>query len=95
MLLTIETINVADAKRRFSEIIERVSHGERFIIARRGTEVMAVVPPSDVTLTAGGPPVGLAAVAGALSDWEEIDADVDALYAMRERAVDRPVPDLG
>ena len=90
-----ETINVADAKRRFSEIIERVSRGERFLIARRGTEVMAVVPPSEVTHTGGGPPVGLAAVAGALSDWDEIDADVDALYAMRQRAVDRPAPDLG
>ena len=66
----VHVINVTEAKRRFSELIERVGRGERIIIARRGTPVMGIVPPNEV----GGPargvtrrqPVGLAAVAGAL-----------------------------
>ena len=38
-------------------------------------------------------PVGLAAVAGALSDWDDIDDAVAEIYAQRDRAVDRPAPD--
>ena len=117
-----DVINVAEAKRRFSELIERVGHGERIVIARRGTPVMGVVPPGEL----GGPsassghlrlyreqglthvrslkpthgvttrrqPIGLAAVAGALSDWDDIDDAVDEIYAQRARAADRPAPDL-
>jgi hypothetical protein len=39
-------------------------------------------------------PVGLAAVAGALSEWEDLDAVVEDLYAARRTARDRPPPDL-
>ena len=39
-------------------------------------------------------PIGLAAVAGALSDWDDIDDAVDEIYAQRDRAADRPAPDL-
>ena len=37
---------------------------------------------------------GLAAFAGDLWDWDDIDAAVAGIYAMRERAEDRPVPSL-
>ena len=118
----VDVINVAEAKRRFSELIERVGHGERIVIARRGTPVMGVVPPNEVGGPSGarvylrldpegGParirsiktprarasrrqPIGLAAVAGALSDWEDIDDAVAEIYAQRNRAADRPAPDL-
>ena len=40
----VHVINVTEAKRRFSELIERVARGERIIIARRGTPVMVPVP---------------------------------------------------
>ncbi len=94
----VDVINVAEAKRRFSELIERVGHGERIVIARRGTPVMGIVPPNEVGGPAGGvtrrQPVGLAAVAGALSDWDDIDDAVAEIYAQRDRAVDRPAPDL-
>ena len=93
----VDVINVAEAKRRFSELIERVGHGERIVIARRGTPVMGIVPPNEVGGRAGGvtrrQPVGLAAVAGALSDWDDIDDAVAEIYAQRDRAVDRPAPD--
>ena len=91
----LETINVAEAKRRFPELIARVGHGERIIIARRGTPVMAVVPPDEVGSATRRQPVGLAAIAGALADWDDIDDAVAEIYAARDRAVDRPAPNLG
>src|SRR6266511_1902398 len=38
-------LGVAEAKAHFSELIERVRHGERFLVARRGHPVLALVPP--------------------------------------------------
>jgi prevent-host-death family protein len=38
-----ESINVADAKSRFSELISRASSGERFIIQRRERPVAALI----------------------------------------------------
>ena len=92
MTRTVTSYNVAEAKRRFRELITRVGDGERIVIARRGTPVMAVIPPDELS-SAGSPrPVGLAAVAGALSDYQDIDDMVGELHAARERAVDRPGP---
>ena len=118
----VDVINVAEAKRRFSDLIERIGRGERIVIARRGTPVMGLVPPNEVGWPRGanvflrhdrdrGParmrsikperggtsrrqPIGLAAVAGALSDWDDIDDAVAEIYAQRDRAADRPAPDL-
>jgi prevent-host-death family protein len=41
--VTLETINVAEAKSRFSELISRASTGERFIIQRRERPVAALI----------------------------------------------------
>lgn len=89
-------LGVAEAKRRFSELMDRVGEGERFIVARHGKPAVALVAPSE-RLTAGptGWRVGLAAVAGALADWEEIDEVVSDIYAARRRSRDRSVPALG
>ena len=38
-----ETINVAEAKSRFSELISRAATGERFIIQRRERPVAALI----------------------------------------------------
>lgn len=88
-----ETLGVAEAKRRFAELIERVSRGERFVVARHGRPVLSLCPPD-----AGGvEPVtftGFASVAGFLSDWTDADIDdmVGHIYAERRRAKDRPAP---
>jgi prevent-host-death family protein len=86
-------IGVAEAKRRFSELIERVRSGERFVVTRRGRPVLALVPPAE---SADEEPrsLGLAALAGALADWDELDDVVAEIYASRRRAKDRNVPDL-
>ena len=128
----VHVINVTEAKRRFSELIERVGRGERIIITRRGKPVMGLVTPNEVGGPFGAkivlrsdrkrprlriiepppqtameanlsattdeslkqPPFGLAAIAGALSDWDDIDAAIAEIYAMRDRAAERPVPSL-
>jgi hypothetical protein len=39
-------------------------------------------------------PSGLAALAGALADWEDLDDVVEEIYATRRASADRPAPDL-
>jgi len=91
---TDETLGVAEAKRRFSELIERGGHGERFVISRRGKPVVALVSPREVRTRPQGQPLGLAAVAGALSDWDSLDDVVAEIYSSRRKAKEREVPDL-
>lgn len=86
-------LGVAEAKRRFSELIDRVQKGERFLVLRHGRPAVALVPPA-TELSPQPPPRGLAAGAGALGDWEELPAIVDEIYAARLTAKDRRGPDL-
>ncbi len=43
-----ETINMADAKSRLSELISRTSAGERFIIRRRERSMAVLINPSEL-----------------------------------------------
>ena len=44
-----KTVSVAEAKRRFSDVVGAVRHGgQRFVIERRGTPVAAIVPVDDL-----------------------------------------------
>jgi prevent-host-death family protein len=88
------TLGVADAKASLSELIERVARGERFLILRRGRPALALVPPEEAAAPRRRPS-GLATIAGALEDWEELPAAVEDIYRTRRRAQDRPAPDLG
>jgi len=90
------TLGVAEAKRRFSELIGRVGAGERFVVSRRGRPAVVLAPPTPEALRRTGQrPIGLAAVAGALADWEDLDEAVEEIYAARRRSRDRPAPELG
>jgi len=89
-----EVLSVADAKRRFSELIERVGRGERFVIARRGKPVLALGPPDDVPEE---PPQkrGLMAVWGILEGVEGADEwyeDMQRIVADRQNELPRDVP---
>lgn len=90
-----ETLGVAEAKRRFSELLERVARGERFVVARRGKPAAALVPADEA-----GPdrrrPRGLLSLVGLFSDWEdgEVEEMVSGIYRERRRAKDRPAPRL-
>jgi len=90
------TFGVAEAKRRFSELLDRVGAGERIVVHRRGRPAVVLVPASaDAVDQYAHAPQGLAAVAGALSDWDDLAAVVEEIYVARRAANDRPAPDLG
>lgn len=89
-------MGVAEAKRRFSELIDRVDQGERFVVSRRGRPAVVLVPPTpDALRSAVARPIGLAAVAGALADWDDIEDAVQEIYTARRHSRDRAAPDLG
>lgn len=88
-------VGVAEAKRRFSELLDRVDAGERIVIARRGKPAVALVPPDEEIARGPRPaPAGYASLAGALAEWDDLDEVVDEIYAARRQAEDRPAPDL-
>lgn len=89
-----EILGVAEAKRRFSELIDRVKGGARFLVHRRGRPAVALVAPDRIDAFPRQPPLGLAAMAGALADWDELDEVVEEIYERRRAARDRPAPDL-
>jgi antitoxin (DNA-binding transcriptional repressor) of toxin-antitoxin stability system len=87
-------VGVAQAKSGLSGLLVRVAAGERFLISRRGRIVAALVPPDRVARDVPAY-LGLAAFAGYLEEWDDIDAFVAEVYADRERTMPRPGPDLG
>lgn len=89
-----DVVGVAEAKRRFSELLDRVAGGERIVIARRGKPAVTLVPPDDHTRDARDAPTGFAALAGALADWDALDEVVEEIAAARRTARDRPAPTL-
>ena len=88
------TLGVAEAKRRFSELIDRVGAGERIVVARRGKPVMGLVPPHEAEQESDAEPLGFAALAGALAEWDDLEEVMAEVYASRRTARDRPPPDL-
>jgi prevent-host-death family protein len=93
--MTIERIGVAEAKRRFSELADRVGQGESFVIVSRGHPVVALVPPQRVADDEPHPCIGLAAFAGVLAgDWDTVDEDMAEIVAARQQVTDRPAPEL-
>lgn len=90
-----ETMGVAEAKRRFSELIERVRAGERFVVTRRGKPVLALLPAeTEEGESSGERPRGLLSVVGALADVEGFEETMREVYASRRKRRSRPVPHL-
>jgi len=94
-----EVLSVADAKRRFSELIERVGRGERFLVTRRGQPVLALVAPEHVKAESDGPQKrGFMALWGALEGVEGADEwyeDMQRIVADRVNWPPREPPDPG
>lgn len=86
-------VGVAEAKAKISELLERVSRGERIVVARRGKTVAVLAPP-DAVSDGVAHPRGLATLAGVLADWPAFDSDMDQVVDARRTARDRGVPDL-
>lgn len=90
-----EVLSVADAKRRFSELIERVGRGERFLVTRRGKPVLALVPADEVPAGERPQKRGLLAVMGILEGVEGADEwyeDMQRIVADRQNQMPRDVP---
>lgn len=86
-------VGVADAKARFSQLLERVARGEQLIVARRGKPVAVLAPPEAVA-DAAEPHRGLASLAGVMEDWPEMERDMTSIVRSRRSARERPAPDL-
>lgn len=90
-----ETLGVAEAKRRFGELLDRVARGERFIVERRGKPAAALVPPDEVGREHPRNRQGLLSLVGIFGDlapdvnMEEVVRDI---YESRRAAQDRPDP---
>jgi len=89
-----DSVSTAEAKRRFSELVDRVGEGESFLVSRRGRPAVALVPPTPGALGRRQPPRGLATLAGALAEWGQLEEDVASIYAARHGSEDRPAPDF-
>jgi prevent-host-death family protein len=92
-------LSVAEAKRRFSELVgEVVYRGRRFVIERKGKPVVAVVPLEDLRKLeeSGRPdrPRGLLAAVGAWEGYPDLDGLVERIYRARRKARDRRGPRL-
>ena len=92
-----EVVSVADAKRRFSELIERVGRGERFLVTRRGKPVLALVPAHEAAAGKDEAPKkrGLMAVWGILEGVEGADAwyeEMQRVVADRKNYPPREMP---
>ena len=95
-----QSIGVAEAKRRFSELMSKTLYkGERFIIERQGKPVAAMVSVDDLKKLETEAPAtekrGLLAAVGAWADYRKLDEFVADIYDTRRRASDRPVKKLG
>jgi prevent-host-death family protein len=89
------SLNVAELKRRFSEILSRVElRGERITVRRRGRTVAILVPASDedeTAVIATTPRRGLAAAAGAWEGYPDVERFIAEIRAARDASADRAV----
>ncbi|MCP3961785.1 MAG: type II toxin-antitoxin system Phd/YefM family antitoxin [bacterium] len=73
------SMNVAEAKKQFSDLLGRVAYGgETVLITRRGKPMARLVPPDAAT-----EPDHLANVSGWLDDDDPFLAEVDAIVEAR------------
>ena len=89
-----EANGVAETKRRFAELIDRVLDGERFVVTRRGRPVAALVPATADETDEAPKYLGLAAFAGAMADWPEFEETMAEVIASRASAGQRPPPEF-
>ena len=89
-------VSVAEAKRRFSDVVGAVRHcSQRFLVERRGTPVAAIVSIDDLATLEGKGARGVLALVGAFRDTKNLPGVLDAVVKTRSNQRGRPAPKLG
>jgi prevent-host-death family protein len=90
-----ESVDVAEAKSKFSELLNRAAYGkERFLIRKRGRPVGAIVSVADLErleTAAEAESGGLLAAAGTLADFDDWADIMDEVVRDRQDCGDRSV----
>lgn len=88
-----EKIGVAEAKKRFSELVGRAAYaGEHFIVARRGKPMAAIIGIEDLEkLEVVKESEGLLGAVGAWAEYENLDEVIAEIYKAREGTKGRKV----
>lgn len=95
MTAQIETISVAEAKRRFADVLGAVRHqGERFVIERNGTPMAALVPLGDLDVVFPDQRGFLVLLEGFAEDDGFSDV-LDDVVRSRAEQESRPAPVFG
>ena len=92
-----EKMNVAEAKKKFSELLARTAYnGERFIINRRGKPMAVLIGLDDFALLeqqihSSEKPKGLLSAAGALAEFDGFEDIMSDVYRSRRESISRVV----
>ncbi len=90
-----KTVSVAEAKRKFSDVVGAVRHGgQRFVIERRGTPVAAIVPVGDLATIEGKGARGVLGLVGAFRDAGALPRILDGVVRTRSSQRPRRAPKL-
>ncbi len=91
-----DEVGIAELKRRFSELLDRVVHRhELVVIQKRGRNVAAMVPLDEIDEAQGqGRRRGLLAAVGAWSEYPDPDEFLKIIRKARDRARDRKTEPL-
>ncbi len=93
---TAKALSVAEAKRRFSDVLGAVKHrGERVVVERRGRPIAAIVPLDDLARLEGDVQRGFLALVGAFGDVPAFPRVLDDIVRTRRLQRSRPAPKLG
>jgi prevent-host-death family protein len=89
-------ISVAEAKRRFADVLGTVRYsGERYVVERNGTPMAALVPLADLPdASEQMPRPGFLALVGAFDDEPEYAESLDDAVRNRRTQRSRPAPSL-
>jgi len=91
-----KVVGVAEAKKKFSEIMSDIVYrGEHFIVERKGRPMIAMVNISELEKLEQIPKVegkrGLLAAIGALEEFRELNKIIEDIYRARKKAKDRRI----
>lgn len=90
-----KVMSVAEVKKHFSEVLESIVYlGDKYVIQKRGKPVAAMISIEELSTLekhSASSLQGLAAAAGAWSDYEDMDAIMKHIHEARITALDREV----